>query len=509
MKKKMRLWPRILRSVGVITLALIMMLTMVIGLSSCKKETPKAETPSIDASVYVYEGIDEDGNLTGVLARMKTDENGEVITNDAGDPLMTVVGGTGAGKYVIEKNMSFQPVGPYVPRQIDQAKSQVSLINLLLNYFVIKAYANEEVIYFREYNLLIFELCNAERAKEGLPPMIWDEGLYQACLIRAKEAMLESYSHVRPNGQSHFTVLTELGFKLPKSVGENLAYGQTPEEAVAAWMASPGHRATIMSKNSVTFACAAIGDSYGPYVYVQLFSTNTEPYISGTPSGDELVEETPAEEEPIDIDEDEEIEDGIIDGEVDEVISEDSDLGFKPGDEVDLSDLPDGTLVDLPDDVIVIGPPAPPEPPKPGGNQNDDDQGNGGKTSVAGYYKNVNHPAEYQTINHPAEYQTINHPAEYQTINHPEVGQYVDKSYCTLCGAELGSNIGGHFISSHPDIDGSAVSGYVNHTTVWVVSQPAWTEQKLIKEAWTEKVWVDYKHDHYKGKYCDYCKVNG
>lgn len=96
---------------------------------------------------------------------------------------------------------------------------------------------------------MAFELINKERQRNGLSSLVWDCELYETAKIRAAEAS-RCWSHTRPDG-SHWSVLSS------QLQGENLAKGYyTAEEAVAAWLASDGHRANILrnfSRGAVYF----------------------------------------------------------------------------------------------------------------------------------------------------------------------------------------------------------------------------------------------------------------
>ena len=106
--------------------------------------------------------------------------------------------------------------------------------------------AGDGETFFSPEELKVIELVNSEREKAGLSPLAPEPGsLADATKIRAKEAC-ESFSHTRPDGRSWGSALEDSGVSFRKA-GENLAFGQpTPEEAVAAWMGSEGHRANIL-----------------------------------------------------------------------------------------------------------------------------------------------------------------------------------------------------------------------------------------------------------------------
>ncbi len=91
----------------------------------------------------------------------------------------------------------------------------------------------------------VFALVNEARAEEGHDPLVLDEELTVLAMVRAHE-LNDYYSHIRPNGDPCFRVMSENGFEYI-SAGENIAAGYpTPESVMNGWLNSPGHRANIM-----------------------------------------------------------------------------------------------------------------------------------------------------------------------------------------------------------------------------------------------------------------------
>lgn len=90
------------------------------------------------------------------------------------------------------------------------------------------------------------EKVNAIRVANGLSEVRYDASLEQAANVRAQEAST-SFSHTRPDGSAWYTVNDALMY------GENLAEGyNSADEVVDAWMASPTHRANILSSQFTT-----------------------------------------------------------------------------------------------------------------------------------------------------------------------------------------------------------------------------------------------------------------
>lgn len=94
----------------------------------------------------------------------------------------------------------------------------------------------------------VVELTNVERAKAGLPPLTNDPALTLAAIRHSQDmAIHDFYSHTGSDGSTPSQRISEAGYAWI-AVAENIAvWHRTPEEVVAAWMASAGHRANILS----------------------------------------------------------------------------------------------------------------------------------------------------------------------------------------------------------------------------------------------------------------------
>ena len=116
----------------------------------------------------------------------------------------------------------------------------------------------------------VVELVNAERAKAGLSPLSVHEGVAEAANTRAHE-IKNTFSHTRPDGSSFSTVLTQAGISY-RSVGENIAYGQSsPEAVMQSWMNSSGHRANILNRDFTSIGVGHYKDASGTDYWTQLF----------------------------------------------------------------------------------------------------------------------------------------------------------------------------------------------------------------------------------------------
>ena len=134
-------------------------------------------------------------------------------------------------------------------------------------------------------------LINRERAAHGENPLRSNEVL-EGTAQRHSESMAAGayFEHTSPNGGTVLERLRDAGYigegEMAYEVGENIAYGSlqdsTPAAIVAAWMASPGHRANILNDSfrdtGVGIAPtlpAALGGGQAGAMYTQDFGVVT------------------------------------------------------------------------------------------------------------------------------------------------------------------------------------------------------------------------------------------
>ena len=116
----------------------------------------------------------------------------------------------------------------------------------------------------------VYEITNNYRSLVGVSSLTLDSSLVEAASIRAKE-LSNSFSHTRPNGNSCFTVLSELGISYG-TAGENIAAGYSSSQSVMeGWRSSSGHYQNIISSK---FKKIGIGVNIvnNQYYWVQIFS---------------------------------------------------------------------------------------------------------------------------------------------------------------------------------------------------------------------------------------------
>ena len=114
---------------------------------------------------------------------------------------------------------------------------------------------------------------NAERSARGLAPFTYDDRLILAAQRHSEDqASRGQMSHTGGDGSTLAVRIDRLGYSWSR-LGENVAYG-SPDAAlvVAAWMASPGHRANILSVNT-QFGVGIALDADGREYWTQVFGT--------------------------------------------------------------------------------------------------------------------------------------------------------------------------------------------------------------------------------------------
>ncbi|MBQ4243449.1 MAG: CAP domain-containing protein, partial [Clostridia bacterium] len=125
-----------------------------------------------------------------------------------------------------------------------------------------------------EFEMQFFDAINAEREKEGLPALKWNDAAHTMASVRAKE-IIDVWSHTRPDGRNKSSVLDDFGLEsIP--MGENLAKGgaqnsETVAKMVDSLMNSEGHRANILNPDVTYTGVAAAFDENGKAYVCQLF----------------------------------------------------------------------------------------------------------------------------------------------------------------------------------------------------------------------------------------------
>lgn len=93
----------------------------------------------------------------------------------------------------------------------------------------------------------VVELVNAERGKAGCSPVKVNTALTEAAQNHSEDmASSGNMSHTGSDGSSPADRITRAGYSW-STYGENVAHGySTPEQVMAGWMSSPGHKENIL-----------------------------------------------------------------------------------------------------------------------------------------------------------------------------------------------------------------------------------------------------------------------
>ena len=121
----------------------------------------------------------------------------------------------------------------------------------------------------REFELEVIRLVNLERTKRGLKPLVEDWELSRVARYKSQDMHDNKYfSHTSPVYGSPFQMIKSFGISY-RAAGENIAKGQaTPEDVVAAWMSSSGHRANILN---ASFTHIGVGYVANGRYWTQMF----------------------------------------------------------------------------------------------------------------------------------------------------------------------------------------------------------------------------------------------
>jgi hypothetical protein len=153
---------------------------------------------------------------------------------------------------------------------------------------------------------VLIDLTNESRIAFNESPLVRSALLDQAAQLKAEDMAAEGYfAHTSPKGVTPWHWFQEVGYVFLYA-GENLAINFTESKDVEdAWLASPTHRANLLSVNFKEIGLATVSGTYkdGPTIYVvQEFGTPATakpapiPEATTTPSADEtsIVVSTPS-----------------------------------------------------------------------------------------------------------------------------------------------------------------------------------------------------------------------
>lgn len=133
----------------------------------------------------------------------------------------------------------------------------------------------------------VFELTNIERAKLGLPDLIWNDDLATAARAHSEDlARNNMKGHTGSDGSTIAVRLSRVGIS-NTGWSENCVYGAaTPEKAIEWWMNSQGHKENILREDSQYLGVGLFylpGSQYGFYC-TQNFITKLNTKLNAKPA---------------------------------------------------------------------------------------------------------------------------------------------------------------------------------------------------------------------------------
>lgn len=161
--------------------------------------------------------------------------------------------------------------------------------------------AKEQPVSFATQEQGVLDLTNQERKKADLPPLQQNAKLTRAAREHsANMARLDRLDHVL-EGKGPGERLADIGYT-SLGWGENVAAGQrTPEEALASWMQSPGHKGNILNQTYTEIGVGIAANDRGGLYYTQVFGRPAGNNDSAAPM--QPAQDTPRPE-PTTLDED-------------------------------------------------------------------------------------------------------------------------------------------------------------------------------------------------------------
>jgi hypothetical protein len=154
----------------------------------------------------------------------------------------------------------------------------------------------------------IISLTNAERAKQGLSAVTYNETLSNAAAEKGNDMFANQYwAHTSPAGKEPWAFITEAGYSY-RVAGENLARDFSASgQVVAAWMASPTHRANVVNNRYTEIGVAVVDgtlDGVETTLVVQMFGSPRAQIaqvaqVNGSSANEKSTTELPASTPPV------------------------------------------------------------------------------------------------------------------------------------------------------------------------------------------------------------------
>jgi hypothetical protein len=126
----------------------------------------------------------------------------------------------------------------------------------------------------------VVEATNAERSAQGLSALTYNDQLSRAAVAKAQDMFADQYwAHTAPDGTQPWAFIRGAGYNY-RVAGENLArdFSDTPG-MMAAWMASPTHRANIVNTKYEEIGVGVVDgvlEGYETTLVVQMFGSRAQ-----------------------------------------------------------------------------------------------------------------------------------------------------------------------------------------------------------------------------------------
>lgn len=176
----------------------------------------------------------------------------------------------------------------FIPRERNNFRAKVIHLHYLATYLLLliglsffisyNPDANNVLGYATDINVnKLFELTNAERAKQNLPPLRYNDQLAVAAQNKANDMFARDYwAHYGPDGTTPWSFILSSGYKY-EYAGENLAKNFLFSDGVVqGWMNSETHRANILRPEYTDVGFAVVNgvlNGEETTLVVQMFGT--------------------------------------------------------------------------------------------------------------------------------------------------------------------------------------------------------------------------------------------
>ena len=158
------------------------------------------------------------------------------------------------------KSEAEQPEGPVQPKELVQAAEPLQSSEPAVLY----------AVFITDFERRALELTNAERARYGLDPLVWNDSLARAASTHSRDMARNDFvSHTGFDGATPGVRAVREGVTGMTFVAENIAAGtRTPERTIEAWMGSEKHRGNILNASFRYFGVGVYrldGSEWGVY----------------------------------------------------------------------------------------------------------------------------------------------------------------------------------------------------------------------------------------------------